>query len=248
MKLFPRLILAPSLIALTMLTGCPDKPVPPSNTGQLGDQCDAEHDCMPGLLCENGICRKVCHDNSDCPNDSSCLDERCVKNTTPRQKDGESCNSQLLCENGLECLDGICQKPCNNNDDCKNGEVCQNGKCIKEEKLPERGQACNQQGKCAAGLTCINNVCQKSCNLDSDCADEELICEQKICVNKPTTPPTPSEREGAQPLQGGILTPVAGEVTNSRYKVHVMGGAMQGEIKNEQNSARLESGAWKKEE
>ncbi len=220
MKLFPRLILAPSIVALTMLTGCPDKPVPPSNTGQLGDQCDAEHDCMPGLLCENGICRKVCQDNSDCPNDSSCLDERCVKNTTPRSKNGESCDLKILCESGLECLDGICQKPCKNDTDCQDNYTCQNKKCVLKASNPRgKGEACDEQNKCAEGLVCEGNICREN---------TEIVTETPIKLPA-----------------GATLTNIAGKASSNRYKVQVLGGSMAGSAQDSTHEVKVNDGSWK---
>ncbi len=248
MKLSYHLILAGSLI---LITGCPQQPTPGTDTRQINDPCDKTNGCMPGLICEDGLCRKVCTDVNDCPDDSnySCQDGRCVKNTTaaPR-KEGESCNDNQLCATGLDCQNGICKKPCTGKNDCLDGEICQNGKCIPEEKLPERGEPCTAQGKCKAGLTCIEQICQKECTLDEDCGDPALICDKKICADKPDTPIGPSGREEAKMGPGGLLTPVSGLVTGSRFKVRVMGGAVQGQIANEQNSARIDSGAWKKEE
>ncbi len=125
--------------ALIMLTGCPEQPIDTTqNTRQLNDICDKSHGCMPGLVCEDGLCRKVCGDTSDCPDDDyTCQDGRCVKNTTatPR-KEGESCSAKQICAGGLECLDGICKKPCSGKNDCREGELCENGKCLPE---PKRG-------------------------------------------------------------------------------------------------------------
>ncbi len=48
--------------------------------------------------------------------------------------------------------------------------------------------------------------------------------------------------------QGGLFTPVAGQVTNNRFKVRVMGSAVQGITGNDNHTARINDGAWKKEE
>ncbi len=238
------------LLALTItlalsLGGCPDK-VTVSTSRQLDEDCDASHNCLEGLYCQDGKCRQLCKIDDECPSSAYyCRASVCVKysDVPVGAKEGESCSSQIPCSGNLLCIDGICKKPCTQKSDCRADEICESGRC-KPEILPERGEACNAAGKCAAGLTCIEQVCQKTCVLDEECGDENLICDKKICGPKPDKPIGPSGREEIKPRQGGILTPVSGLIENDRFKVRVMGGALQGEIKNEQNSARLIGGAW----
>ena len=244
-----RVLLGSGLCLALLSVACSDKPVGSNETRQFGENCDEDNGCITGLICEGGLCRKLCSDNNDCPDDYNCEGGRCVKSTTaaPR-KVGESCNDHLLCATGLECQDGFCKIPCKGPSDCQNGEVCVNGRCKPEEKLPERGERCNAEGKCATGLTCIENICQKSCNLDEECGDDNLICDKKICSPKPVGPASPTGREEPKMAQGGIITPVSGTIKNSNYKVRVVGGSLQGQTQNSNNNARLNDGAWKKEE
>ena len=233
------------LLLPLVVSSCPPTQVKQVNERQLGEDCDDVYGCISGLFCNEGKCRQICTNNSDCPDRTYiCSDGSCVKRASAiNPKEGEYCDSQYICAGNLICVDSICKKPCKNKSDCRADEVCENSRC-RPEILPERGEPCSNAGKCAAGLTCLEKVCQKTCNLDVECGDEQLICQKKICSPKPDKPVGPSGREEVTPIAGGFLTPVYGVVENERFKVRVLGGALQGVVQNEQNSARLADGAW----
>ena len=234
------------LLLPLVVSSCPNPPPAQVNDRQLGEDCDEAYGCIDGLFCNQGKCRQICTNNSDCPDRTYiCSDGSCVKRSTAiNSTEGEYCDSQYICAGNLICVDSICQKSCKNKSDCQANEVCENSRC-RPEILPERGEPCSSAGKCAAGLTCLEKTCQKTCNLDAECGDEQLICEKKVCIDKPAIPIGPSGREEANLGPGGQLAPVAGEIKSSRYRVRVVGGSIEGLINNENNTARLGSGAWK---
>ena len=44
------------------------------------------------------------------------------------------------------------------------------------------------------------------------------------------------------------MVPVSGTIRHGDYKVRVVGGSLQGQVNDDNNTARVQDGAWKKEE
>jgi hypothetical protein len=90
---------------------CPD-----SKCVKDKNKCNSETDkfeCLEGFKkCNDGICRKNCHEFNGCPpeNPYQCFNGRCVKNHV-------ECMGYSMCQNGyFRCFNGECQK---NPDDCE---------------------------------------------------------------------------------------------------------------------------------
>ena len=73
-------------------------------------QCAAHKDCKEGEVCKVGICqaganaRGNCYDNRDCPYPETCYYGQCVTRTPSMR-----CTSDLDCDKGFRCMNGVCQ-------------------------------------------------------------------------------------------------------------------------------------------
>src|SRR5689334_7965178 len=65
---------------------------------------------------------------------------------------GESCGSNDDCDGALQCLNDICEPPCDRTPDCGDGYACRSGLCEVATGAP--GDDCFGESDCAAGLTC----------------------------------------------------------------------------------------------
>jgi hypothetical protein len=65
---------------------------------------------------------------------------------------GESCGSNDDCDGALQCLNDICEPPCNRAPDCGDGYACHSGLCVAATGQP--GDDCQGESDCAASLAC----------------------------------------------------------------------------------------------
>ena len=78
--------------------------------GHCTVQCAGHGECKEGEVCKVGICqgganaRGVCYDNRDCPYPETCYYGQCVTRTPTMR-----CVSDLDCNPGLRCMNGVCQ-------------------------------------------------------------------------------------------------------------------------------------------
>ncbi|TNE43246.1 MAG: hypothetical protein EP343_34120 [Deltaproteobacteria bacterium] len=125
--------------------------------GSTGESCDG----AKGFFCSQGasspICRKACDprkgvdNNAECGNNERCLEDndsflqgRCIP--PPSRKLNETCNeAELRCIGDLQCVQGICHKPC----DYKLGDTNNAG--------------CSGVG--SNGNLCWGSVCKASCDI-----------------------------------------------------------------------------------
>ena len=77
--------------------------------GKCTVMCAANGDCREGETCRVGICQRSgtnltqCFDNRDCPWPETCYYGQCVS-----QPQGLRCQSDLDCQAGFRCINGIC--------------------------------------------------------------------------------------------------------------------------------------------
>ncbi len=136
------------------------------NGQQLGDPCDNQRRCAPGLLCLSaknatvGTCFSACQtQGTKCPT-------------------GETCVSV---GNGyFACL-------CGKDADCQAGQTCTNYRCSQGGN----GGGPNKEGapctaSCSGGLHCVTNpynrsqtICLRPCQTNQDCPTQGTVCNQK---------------------------------------------------------------------
>ena len=145
-----------------------------SPLGYCVQACSLGQFCPKGFSCQQiaaGIeqciptsgCFVSCDANTTCPTGSSCQSGICKHDTGA--KEGESCNKEVTCEQGLECV--------------SDGTV---GRCARAcgAGPGEAGSPCDN-GKCNAGLRCINfgggyTACLEVCT--GQCGAAGGICSQ----------------------------------------------------------------------
>lgn len=163
--------LASALVAAGASAAAPTS----SGTGEEGDPCETDADCVEGGLCYEGICYvatptepTVCAGAEDCPNGWECdlATARCVAPARTGEL-GSHCGS----------LD-----PCN-------GElVCKMARCVEPTPLGEIGEACGGDNYCASGLLCDQGTCaerwENYCQTDEECSSG-LQCLQRRCIGGP---------------------------------------------------------------
>lgn len=79
--------------------------------GKCTVMCAGSGDCRQGEVCKVGVCQRSggqagvqCYDNRDCPWPETCFYGQCVVRTETLR-----CSSDLDCQAGFRCINGICQ-------------------------------------------------------------------------------------------------------------------------------------------
>jgi len=149
--------------------------------------CRTSNDCVGGLVCEDGHCKRgdrpdgdVCRNASDCASDR-CVDGKCTARTDCGSPGG-ACTSSSQCCSGLQCVGGKCAteacrtsgSTCTESVQCCNGLGCGTGTC--SSVCRSHLGACTQDNDCCSGYGCVGGVCRSgcapevaTCDLDSDC-------------------------------------------------------------------------------
>jgi hypothetical protein len=118
-------------------------------TGQgIGQPCDANNACRPGLACNGGTCAvghslgdgSPCLINDECKQGDICVGQKCAPGAGTG-KDGDPCKSDADCTTGFRC------------------EIVGTGLQCKPEGTTDKGGACTTAADCYGGLACINKVC-----------------------------------------------------------------------------------------
>jgi hypothetical protein len=113
--------------------------------------CKVAADCPPAGECVNGVCRAA-----------PVLPNHCVFN---RQ-----------CGGGV-CVDGRCERACQDDTACGTGRTCQAGRC---QPRPAGAGSCIGSNECGAAQECINGACHLSCSKDGDC---QAVNANDVCVS-----------------------------------------------------------------
>lgn len=183
-------------MCLLLLASCAGEEKSVKNR-QFEESCDKINDCLEGLFCESGFCRKPCTVKEDCGKGYSCQNYRCTKNSG---QDGEE-----LCGNGAEDSGEFCDDGnINPNDGCsakcniETGYVCagwpsvctcsigyqdsnSDGHCLPDCPGCTPSQVClyNSDGS-AAGCGCADgfqdNNGDNICHPDCDPCQNNQIC------------------------------------------------------------------------
>ena len=133
--------------------------------------------CPPGSSCDQGICietiHKQCNIDHDCFGGDICENHICVtRNIT--------CQSQQECLSHMKCSGKICTNPppnCNTHEDCQIGQMCIFRRCI--TLTDDNDDFCQADLQCPKGYLCKHNQCQRTkpeCVHDQDCPDPDDEC------------------------------------------------------------------------
>lgn len=135
---------APFLVTLALLAGCPDKkPKDPA--------CEGDADCQDGQHCVNRKCVE-CGEDAHCPTGEVCRNGACG---APES----ACTADEDCGEGEACIDGQC-RACQSNDECGPGGKCNAGAC-------ERAKKCQVDEDCADDEDCVDGLCLQPWNSES---------------------------------------------------------------------------------
>jgi len=148
--------------------------VRPIGEKKEGESCNA-YDCAPGLMCaDDGICRKICKDNSDCTRNGQCYrsiegDYLFTCNVWCNLITGENCPEELKCV--------YIFKP----------DVPYFSDCHISTGNSGYLEDCNKASDCLQGMFCVSDVgkcggyiCSKPCQQDPVCPEEFPFCACNI--------------------------------------------------------------------
>lgn len=176
---FRRILSACSLLALTLVTGCPsDKKDPSPTCAANGATCAAPAEC----------CSAFCDPAGNvCANAPTCTDA--ILNGTETGVDcggaacvalGKTCADGLSCVAGSDCTSGYCDATnhcatqCkDNNSSCTTGTECCSTYCDPAKKVCANPCLDNGQG-CTTGTQCCTGFCDTS--LDPDACATPTTC------------------------------------------------------------------------
>jgi hypothetical protein len=148
--------------------------------------CTSAFECATGQYCRGGFCQdggdtNQCTTGDDCPGGGSgddvgqaCIAGVCSGSLGSYQTCGGN-DDVSFCPAGTACTSGYClpaEGACNLDGDCGDGESCMRGWC---------GVACEGDSGCAAGETCALGRCAAVCTDYSQCAAHES-CFDGGCV------------------------------------------------------------------
>ncbi len=132
----------------------------------IGEQCGGNQDlCEEGLECSAGVCVQIVAEGSECSKEDN-----------------------ILCANGLDCIQGFCRveekniekgNECNDSYKfCADGLICRDAVCIAEKA---ENDDCNDDtfDICSAGLACLKGKCTPfgdTCTSTNDCTEKDSFC------------------------------------------------------------------------
>jgi hypothetical protein len=159
-----------------------------AGAGELGDECEADVDCV-GLACVDGRCLRACSPDVACGAGEACADadEDGCGGCAPEGDGGpfaRPCASAAECASGLcvaDAFGSLCSAPCG--EACPEGFACDPDEhCVRVAPGGEPGdlgQACSGNADCAGAL-CGNfgdfRACTAPCGADAPCPGE-LVCQ-----------------------------------------------------------------------
>ena len=150
-------------------------------SGEFGDVCDIDMDCIMGLACDPSDQMCVMDSGSPCEEDEDCLSNNiCDENNicVGTTNFGESCNDDSDCALGLAC-DSLTRT-------CK---VAENETCIQDSNCVSEAPGCNILNQCTPrgdGLGLLLDPCTSAsdCRPVFNCDTIRMVCvsrEQATC-------------------------------------------------------------------
>ncbi len=145
------------------------------------DEICTDEDCedVCNLTCESNLCVEddSCEDDDECPSFAPfCDDGACVECTADDECDEDA---------DEECRSGVCERPCEFDQECPNFSACESGECVYK--------GCDTNTDCvllygeyngARLAECVqrNGIgeCRLPCDTDAHC-DETSVCDQGFC-------------------------------------------------------------------
>ncbi len=181
-----------AIVALPLITGCPDPTVLDPCSGiscDDGDTCtvdscdngtcvNAPMDCPQGETCESGQCGRIvpaecrANDRDDgvfCNGSDTCIGGSWIHTGNPCEA-GQTCN-----EGGDRCDDCTSVADCADNNPCTN-DSCVNGTCLNTNN----NTSCNDGAFCNGSDTCSGGVCTHAgnpCTSDQSCNEGTNKCD-----------------------------------------------------------------------
>jgi hypothetical protein len=125
-------------------------------TGQLGEHCERQSDCLAGMHCAVSQCTDG-SPNSSCTESADCRTGYCAQGACNEGKDGDFCNvnddcQSKICVYGIRCSSGAIDATCASDADCLSG------RCALSYDLA----ACTSGApgsKCLGADDCVSNNC-----------------------------------------------------------------------------------------
>ncbi len=157
--------------------------VPSASCDIYKAQCDADPSSLYcSYLDQYCVCKQTCQD-SQCLVDTSCSSELdcnaynapfCVGTKCSQCRTKDDCTLT-----DTDCIEGVCRKPCERNEQCPLFYGCQSGKCVDE--------GCKSDRECYFSTNdprakCVDTECVTPCDNDAECTTAFNLCEGGRCV------------------------------------------------------------------
>jgi len=156
----------------------------PAGSAADGVACTAEADCASGMFClkygpDLNVCRRTCTIDSECATGSRCQGSYTSCSGTISGKYCERLCSDITRAGSAVCGPGFkCDASCN-------GMMVNPGTCFVAG--PVTSGSCAAISDCAAGYSCIGNICRQACNSNADCSAGTTCSGDIFCGNTQTS-------------------------------------------------------------
>ncbi|MGC8927911.1 MAG: hypothetical protein ACP5QK_08295 [Myxococcota bacterium] len=144
------------------------------------DNCAPEYKCVDDPL---SLCKTYCKDPCDCPQDKPL----CVNGICDDPVLVGCNNNNNLCPCGSYCVGNLCAEgnsKCTTSCDCKVNQICVNGVCKDKSTSDCKNEPCPCGQHCVKGQ--FQYTCQKGCETNCDCPEDNPICINGNCGRLPT--------------------------------------------------------------
>lgn len=155
----------------------------PAGKGESGAACASFDACVPGYLCVEGTCKKLCcgGDWTACPSP----DERCIEHVDVLTPGGETIDTGAMVCAPVNACDALAPSSCE-----QEGETCQ----IVD---PTGATACAPEGTgvsgepcpCKGGFFCVAGECRRLCKAVEGGGDPKCAPGEGVCIHFNRDPP-----------------------------------------------------------